>query len=98
MYLMVTMLESETMLHSNCKCFEAIVVTSLGLTQYTCRYMHNIIRPNTQPGIVTPTQERCGLEAQEAQLEKMGSGQGSGQGNGQGNGQHWLGHWLVKDK
>ena len=33
--------------------------------------MHNIIRPNTQPGIVTPTQERCGLEAQEAQLEKM---------------------------
>ena len=51
--------------------------------------MHNIIRPNTQPGIVTPTQERCGLEAQEAQLEEMGSGQV----NGQGNSQHWLGHW-----
>ena len=33
--------------------------------------MHNIIRPNTQPCIVTPTQERCGLEAQEAQLEEM---------------------------
>ena len=90
-YLMVAMSESVSRhcnngrcyVHRNCKCFEAIVVTSLSLTQYTCRYMHNIIRPNTQPGIVTPTQERCGLEAQEAQLEKMGSGQGNGQGTAQ---------------
>ena len=113
-YLMVAMSESVSRhcnngrcyVHRNCKCFEAIVVTSLSLTQYTCTYMHNIIRPNTQPGIVTPTQERCGLEAQEAQLEKMvGALLSPVWGNGQrqmifwslscqGNGQHLLGHLV----
>ena len=54
--------------------------------------MHNIIRPNTQPGIVTPTQERCGLEAQEAQSEKMVWALVKEMSSGQGTGQHWLGH------
>ena len=67
-YLMVAMSESVSRhcnngrcyVHRNCKCFEAIVVTSLSLTQYTCRYMHNIIRPNTQQALSRPHRRGVG--------------------------------------
>ena len=77
------------MLHSNCKCFEAIVVTSLSLTQYTCTYMHNIVRPNTQQALSRPHSRGVGWKHKRRNWRRWA---------GQGNGQHWLGHWSVKDK
>ena len=85
MNIMVAMSESETLLHSNCKCFEAIVVTSLSPTQYTCTYMHKIIRPNTQQALSRPHSRGVGWKHKRRNWRRW-----AGQGNGQGNGQHWL--------